>query len=662
LKKSFLAYFVFVIAISAISQTNSNIEKLFDQDYRKAITDSAKFQILLEYAQQYSYDNFRKSYDLANKALDVANKTNNTVNKIRAYTIIADAYYYSNHYKKANEYYFLTYKLSDSIKDERRKAYALYNFGWFNCIQQHNFSQISYLYNSFSTYKNLNDTFGIMKSGNAIGCTYTDIYAKGKLSKNFDSSLKYLNNSYYLATIIKSTFNMAVMSNNLSELYSMAGNTKLAMQFVNISINLYSKVGDSIAIVRCLNGKAKCLLMEKKEEEAFKLSEFIYRYCNYHQLTEVKKDVLKSMALYYKKKKQFEKSLKLYEEYNVLKDTLNSQIYSTELQLLQNDYDLDKKNASIVELRQENELQELKNNRNKLYIALLFFVALVVVTIAVILLRQNRQKNKANTLLKHQNQIISDKKREIDDSIEYSKGIQHSFLPDVEILNNYFNESFIYYKPKDVVSGDFYWFSPINKHEVIIVVADCTGHGVPGALMSIVGISALNKLVNERKIYEPALILKELNNEIKDALKQNNTLTKQRDGMDIALINVNRTTQEIYFAGANRSLLIINDSNLKEYKPEKISIGGFTEYNTEFKNKVIPYKSGDTIYLCTDGFADQFGGEKGKKFMTKNLKELFVKVDQLIIDNRLKFIDDTFITWKGNFDQVDDVCILSITC
>jgi ligand-binding sensor domain-containing protein/serine phosphatase RsbU (regulator of sigma subunit) len=263
----------------------------------------------------------------------------------------------------------------------------------------------------------------------------------------------------------------------------------------------------------------------------------------------------------------------------------------------------------------------------------------------------------ARTLeLKQSNQNLNVALEEIKDSINYAERIQSSILPDVSIIKQQLKDSFILFKPRDVVSGDFYWYC-FADNKIFIACIDCTGHGVPGAFMSMIGNSLLNEIVLTKKITTSNEILSSLNKGIQTALKQNSTNTK--DGMDMALCVIDTNTSHLSFAGANRELLLIRDGELIEYKPTKNAIGGFTDYDCVFKENEIKYNIGDCFYMSTDGYADQFGGPKGKKLMTKNFKEFLVSNSSLPIDVQKDKLENHMIKWMGNtYSQVDDILVI----
>jgi len=259
--------------------------------------------------------------------------------------------------------------------------------------------------------------------------------------------------------------------------------------------------------------------------------------------------------------------------------------------------------------------------------------------------------------LKTANSSLNSAIEEITDSINYAQRIQRSILPNIDFIKEQLPNSFVYFKPRDVVSGDFYWFNKLDNH-LFFATVDCTGHGVPGAFMSMIGNSLLNEIILTQKIISPSDILSNLNQSIIKVLKQ--STTESRDGMDIAVCKINLLNNTLTYAGANRELLLIRDSSLIVFKPTKSAIGGLTDANTIFNETVLEFQRNDVFYMSTDGYADQFGGEKGKKLMTKNFKEFLVSIHHLSIKDQQIELDLKLKNWMGTYDQVDDVLVVGI--
>ncbi len=258
--------------------------------------------------------------------------------------------------------------------------------------------------------------------------------------------------------------------------------------------------------------------------------------------------------------------------------------------------------------------------------------------------------------VEHKNVIISEALKDIEDSLTYSKFIQNALLPSGQKYKDCFEDYFIFFEPKEKVSGDFYWMHQSGR-EVYFVEVDCTGHGVPGALVSVVGANALNTCIKEKKMSQPAEILDKM------AMIVGETLTSEehnmQDGMDISLCKLNLDTLELTYAGANNPIYILNINGLKILTPNKQPVGNY-EFKKPFTQETITLQKGDCVYLFSDGYADQFGGPSGKKFMYKKLRNLLENSVKLSMLEQKENLNTAFQNWKGNHEQVDDVCIIGV--
>lgn len=264
---------------------------------------------------------------------------------------------------------------------------------------------------------------------------------------------------------------------------------------------------------------------------------------------------------------------------------------------------------------------------------------------------------KQNTKLEIQKAEIQEKTNDILDSIKYAERIQTAILPTDETLNNIFDgEHFVLYKPKDIVSGDFYWADRFGD-EAIFAAVDCTGHGVPGAFVSIVGFNGLNRTVNEFDLRKPGKILDKLTDLVVGTFAKSESQIK--DGMDIAICNIDYSTNVLTYAGANNPFVLIRNGVLTEIKANKQPIGEF-HHRVPFTDHEVQLEKGDCVYVFSDGFADQFGGDKGKKFKNKALKELLIEISTFDMNTQRKNLNEAFENWKGDFEQLDDVCLFGV--
>jgi len=265
-----------------------------------------------------------------------------------------------------------------------------------------------------------------------------------------------------------------------------------------------------------------------------------------------------------------------------------------------------------------------------------------------------------------QKEEIQDKNQELEilykqvtDSIHYAKRIQEAILPPQELFDQLMPNSFVLYKPKDIVSGDFYWLDK-KGDSIYCAAVDCTGHGVPGAFMSIVGSNLLKDAVNNTNLYAPSEIMDKLNEGVASTLHVGLTEKQTKDGMDMTLVAIDYKKLELQFAAAFNPLYIVRDGQLIQHKADKFPVGAFVGETRKFANCTVELKKGDTIYIFSDGYADQFGGPKGKKFMAGTFRNLLLEVSSLTALEQKKRLDETIEKWRGQLEQVDDILIIGI--
>ncbi|HET6244060.1 MAG: SpoIIE family protein phosphatase [Bacteroidetes bacterium] len=304
---------------------------------------------------------------------------------------------------------------------------------------------------------------------------------------------------------------------------------------------------------------------------------------------------------------------------------------------------MEKENAQAATLEKLEEMNKLKDSVN---------------------IELEKQVKERTFEINQQKEEIENKNKDITDSINYAKRIQKAILPEESKLKAYFADSFILFKPKDIVSGDFYWFNSCNhldQQKFIVAAADCTGHGVPGAFLSMIGNSFLNQIVNEKNISVPSEILEHLRKGIIYALKQKGEQGENKDGMDIALISIDTKKMILNFSGAQNPLYLIRNNLVEQIKGDKFPIGVYpgSELNA-FTNNEIGLQKGDLVYIFTDGYADQFGGPKGKKFKYKQLQELLLSMQDKAMEEQKELLDNTFEMYRGELNQVDDILIIGI--
>jgi serine phosphatase RsbU (regulator of sigma subunit) len=350
-----------------------------------------------------------------------------------------------------------------------------------------------------------------------------------------------------------------------------------------------------------------------------------------------------------------------------LNDSLFSTEKSSQIAEMQMQFENEQK-EKLRELEQKakDTEQNAKLERQKLFTGGAILILLLTVVFSIFLYRNYLNKKKAHLEISQKNEIIGAKNREIIDSINYAKHLQDAILPPLKLIRQYFHDSFILYSPKDIVAGDFYWFEK-KENLIFFAAADCTGHGVPGAMVSVVCSNALNRTVKEFGITEPGKILDRVKNLVVETFVHEGdpggekSENEVKDGMDISLCSYDPQTGQLRWAGANNPIWIIKKGTKEvlELKPNKQPIGKSDILST-FTTHVLTVNSGDSLYLFTDGFADQFGGPAGKKYKTAKLKELILSVHDKDMNTQYLMIKKSFDEWKGKEDQVDDICVIGL--
>lgn len=255
-----------------------------------------------------------------------------------------------------------------------------------------------------------------------------------------------------------------------------------------------------------------------------------------------------------------------------------------------------------------------------------------------------------------QKELVEEKNKDITDSITYAQRIQQSILPPSSEIRSRFPHSFLLFKPRDIVSGDFYYMAVVNDIPIFAVI-DCTGHGVPGGFMSMMGYSLLNQIIHENGVTDPGRILDELNRNLINSLRKTNQGESIKDGMDMVIFSVDAGKREVHFAGANNSLHVVRDGEILQFKGDRQPIGDSSKKHQPFKTQVIAIQSDDVCYAWTDGYIDQFGGPKSSKFMTRRLKKLLVEIAHNPLGDQCDLLNQIFLDWKGDEDQIDDVTL-----
>jgi len=533
------------------------------------------------------------------------------------------------------------------------------------------------LYNTGTVYEKLGDYTNALsfytrslkireELGNKKGTCYpfigiANVYFS---QKKYDLALEFLLKAINIAEEFKENRILAYTLTDIGSVYDIKGNIEKAITSKKESMNLFNLQDDK-------QGMAKTNL--SLSESYYKLNDFqsALQYALSglklaKELTLLADQARASNQLYiiYKKLNKIKDALYYHERFQQINDSIYNEENREKIGALKTKYALEQQEGQLkakaeAEKEKINSMAAAERKKKNIIITATGSGLFMLIFFSGLLLKRFRVTNRQKNIIEQQKDILLEKNKSIQDSINYAKRIQEALLPFEGRIEGSLKDFFILYKPKDVVSGDFYWF--LKKNEKIIIAAvDCTGHGVPGAFMSMIANGLLNDIVGNKGVTEPDIILNELNKGVRMALKQEET--SSRDGMDIALCTINIVERIVDYSGANNPLWIVNDKGeFTEIQPNKQGIGGLKDENEKpFNVNSIQLKEPVNLYLFTDGFADQFGGPKGKKFKYKQMRDIILTIASQPMKNQKNILNEAFEEWKGNLEQVDDVCIVGL--
>ncbi|MBE7443495.1 MAG: tetratricopeptide repeat protein [Flavobacteriales bacterium] len=643
--------------------------------------DSAFYYAQLQY-------NFAKTKGLK-KQMAAALNTQGT-----SFTIKGD-------YAKAIDYYTRSLKIYEEIGDKLGIANSLGNIGMIYYNQGDYAKAIDYHTRSLKIQEEIGNKQGIATSLNNIGMIY---HNQGDYAKAID----YHTRSLKIKEEMGNKQGIANSLNNIGMIYYDQGDYAKALDYSTRSLKIQEEIGNKQGIAMSLNGIGNIYSDQGDYAKAIDYSTRALALARELGAVIVIKSAAQHLWEVNKKLGRHKAALEMHELYVQMRDSIESEESAKEVIRQEFKYNYEKKaatdsvaNAKANEIRnaqiakQKAEIKAKRNQQYALYgglVLVLLFAGFVYNRLKItqkqkVIIEQKERETHA------QKEIIEEKHKEITDSINYAERIQRSFLATKDMLDNNLKDYFVFFRPKDVVSGDFYWAAELNNGNFAFTCADSTGHGVPGAIMSILNISSLEKSVE--KDTEPHQILNTTRRIIIDRLKKDGSPEGGKDGMDCSLLVLNKEKSELTFASANNPVFIVRAAHpnppegresqhsihpnnegfegsssspsgrlggaeLLEYKPDKMPVGKHEKEHEPFTLHSLQLQKGDVIYTLTDGFADQFGGDKGKKYMIKNFKELLLNIAHLPMHEQEQKLADEFAAWKGNNEQVDDVCVIGV--
>ena len=586
--------------------------------------------------------------------------------------------------KMALEYYNKSLKIDKALGNKQNEAVTLNNIGVLYFDNGEFLKSLEYYSQALTLYNKTNNKYGSATTLNNIGNVEFKLNQLPKALQTYENSILLKKEIHYYEGIAISRYNMG-------NIYRKTKQFDRAIEKYNASIELCkqyllndieSKNYKSLAEI--FAEKDNCYNTLKYHKLYTKLKFYSKDEYDFSQISEVQ---VKYLVQKNYTNKLMQKINQL-QQVNILKDKrINNYLEELREQKLIAKLESESSLQRIALLKKEKELQEKdiakKNLQQNALIGLVILILVILLIIAYfyqnkktinkLLVKQKGEITAQRDIVIEQRDQINKINTEIKDSIHYAQHIQTAILPKKETRDKLLGEHFILLKPRDIVSGDFYWISAIES-QVIVAAADCTGHGVPGAFMSMLGVSFLNEIVNKEYITHTGVILRKLRKEIINALQQKGIFGESRDGMDIAVLSINHTLMELQFSGANNPVYIIRNSafekiatsrvtegqnvNLYELRGDKMPIA-IHERMDKFTDYTIKLHKGDCLYLFSDGFADQFN-EDGKKFKYKQFKELLLTHAQKPMNEQLNVLKQTLDNWQGSYEQIDDILVMGM--
>lgn len=596
-------------------------------------------------------------------------------------------------------------KLSILNKDSLRLASSYGNVGNSNFYIGNTKNAIQYYKKALYIFEEKNNTVGLASLYGVLGNVYL------KLQKNETALESYIKSKQYFE-INKSEFGVATCNMNIGIVYKNMNENKKGLTFFNEAEKTYYKIQYNTGLAEVYGNKGAIYFQLKKYEKALNyhkkaldvfiknnskrsiiivlddISKCYIEMNKYNKaigyslyaLDSIKKYSFNNLSseIYYnlytinKKTHNYKTALNYFELYKKINDSLFNKEKENNIEKLLTEFETKQKEKEIVILNKDKKLKiETINHQKNL---LIFFISafIIIFLLSVLLFKMFLFKKKANASLRLQkkeietqkdeievqNELVKNQNKSIKDSILYASYIQEAILTPKQVINQVLPSNFILFKPKDVVSGDFYWLKKIDNI-VYYAIADCTGHGVPGAFMSMLGISLLNEIIQKGNNIHPNEILEELRNKVKISLRQTGKENESQDGMDIAICAIDTKKMVLEYSGAFNPLYIVRKGNFIEIEATKNPIGIYFREKA-FENHIFNLQKEDVLYTFSDGYADQFGGEKNKKFKIENMKNLFVEIYNKPMDEQVVILNNTITKWQGETNQTDDILLFGV--
>jgi serine phosphatase RsbU (regulator of sigma subunit)/Tfp pilus assembly protein PilF len=623
------------------------------QDNEDTIKVFHLLRICWEYKGLGKYDS---SILAGEEGLILAKKLNYKTGQHKLYNNIGIAYTEQGIYNKALENHLASLRIKQEINDKKGMAQSYLNMGIIY-IEQANYDKAIENFNhslQLSLEVKSNEFTGNIY--NALGVAYERKKDYSKARDNYEKGLR-------LKIETGEKQGEAYGYSNLGNIYFIQKEFDKALQNYLAALRIEDEIGDQFGAATALQNIGSIYREKGNFSESIRYFDKGLSLARDLGLKRSEADLSIEMSFTYAKFKDFENAYEAVKNYAFLKDTLFNEENSRQMAEMSAKYETAEKEKEIQLQKARIEKNEEESKKQRLFLLLFIAIAAAVAIIAIVIYRSLKLAKKQKAVIEQQklmvdekNRAIEEKQREIIDSITYAKRLQEAILPPLEFITKNLPENFVFYKPKDIVAGDFYWME-MNEEMLFIAAADCTGHGVPGAMVSVVCSNALNRAVKELRLNDPAKILDKVTDMVIETFEKSSS--DVNDGMDISLLSINKKTKEIRWSGANNALWYVENGQLKKIRPDKQPVGRYSQRKSFVSHSINP-SGGTVFYLFTDGYADQFGGENSKKFLYKRFEELLFSVSALPMDQQKLILDKSLSDWKRDSEQVDDITVIGI--
>jgi tetratricopeptide (TPR) repeat protein len=603
---------------------------------------------------------FEKAFDCYSKSISYSTEVNDVYKIILCNNSIADIYRVQGDYVRSIAEFQKTRDLAKKNGIKFQLAFSLQSIGDIYGTQKEYNKALTHYKEALSIAMESNDKLRVTNIYNKMGTAYQEL-------KNYDMALECFGRSRKIAEDIGSYDNVAEALYNIGNLHQLKNNIPQALDYYNKAYAIASETGNAGKICDALYSLGECYFAMKNIQKAKEYTEECLKIAEETSLLPIVNMASQQLCNIYQAEGQYKKALDMIALHIKMKDSLGNedrikQFAEVEYKAKEEGLKAEQEaKEQMFRAERAREAEELKRQKTIRYAFTIGFCLVLILAVVIYRgLRVNKKQNKIIIAQKkeveHQKELVDEKNKEITDSITYAKRLQEAILPPQDFVNKHLPKNFILYKPKDIVAGDFYWAESMNNL-FFMAAADSTGHGVPGAMVSVVCSNALNRALKEFKIMETGKILDKTRDLVLETFEKSTSEVK--DGMDISLLCVDHQNKKVYWSGANNPLWYIQDNELKEIKANKQPIGK-TDNPTPFTTHNIDYRENTTFYLFTDGLADQFGGPKGKKFKYKQFSDLLVEHNGKAPAEISAIIDQKFEEWRGPLEQVDDVCVIGV--